>query len=277
MSSPLGCRFDWYELTADGLDDGRVPRALALSLSGSITAGKGRNGYAVCEVVERDGAVLAQVYGHSARAGEVHVTITSEACDEVVPVVRRLYPEHRVSRADSSVDFDADFEELDSRAVAFARDAGIAHRVIRDSDGGATRYLGAASSEIRARVYKKTEQLRALHPERASTIPDGIVRVEGQFRPGKRAVKERASTMSADEMWGLGQWSQRFASELLNVEAPRVATHFWRPSDWQRTLHFLGEQYGPSVARRVEAVGMETAVSELLEALGLSERVGSPF
>lgn len=270
MISALGCRFDWYELTADGLDDGRVAPALALALGGTVTQGKGRNGYAVCKVVERDGVVLAQVYGHSARAGEVHVTISGEACDEVVPLVRRLYPDHRVSRADSSVDFAADFGGLDRRAVEFAQARGLSHRLITDSDGGATRYLGAPSSELRTRVYKKSEQLRALHPEAAATVPDGIVRVELQARPGKRDVKERVSTMTADELWGLGKWSQIMALELLGIDAPRVPTHFDRPSDWNRAMHFLGRQYRPMIERRAESVGVDQARTELLEALGLS-------
>ena len=270
MIGGLGTRFDWYEITADGLDDGRVPPALALALGGRVTVGKGRNGYAQCHVIERDDLVLAQVYGHSARTGEVHITVSGQACDEVVPLLRRLYPDHRVSRADSSVDFEADFDSLDRLAVEFATARGLSHRIIRDSDGGATRYLGAPSSELRLRVYRKTEQLRALHPEAASTIPDGIVRAELQGRPGKRDTKEAVSLMTADELWGLGKWSQGFASSILGFDAPRVPTHFDRPSDFMRALHFLERQYGPMMKRRVEAVGLDSARREVMSALGLS-------
>lgn len=253
----------------DSVDDGRVARALALALGARITQGKGRNGYAVCEVVTRGEDVLAQVYGHSARAGEVHVTVTGDACDEVVPLIRRLYPTHRVSRADSSVDFAADFDSLDALALAFAVKRGLSHRLTTNSDGGATRYLGAPSSEVSVRVYKKTEQLRALHPERASTVPDGIVRVELQGRPGKRGVKELVSLMTPDEVWGLGQWTQLFAADMLGIEAERVPTHFRRPSDHSRALHFMSKQYGPMMARRIADVGLEAAQLELLDALGM--------
>lgn len=271
IAGSLGCRFDWYELTADGLDDGRVPPALALALGARVTRGKGRNGYAVCDVVERDDVVLAEVHGHSAREGEVHITITGEACDEVVPLVRRLYPVHRVSRADAAIDFAADFDELDARAVAFAKQHGIKFRLVQDSDGGSTRYLGAPTSETRLRVYKKSEQLRALHPEIAATIPDGIVRSELVARPGKREVKELVSTMTADELWGLGRWSQLYALEMLGIDAPRTPTHYRRPSDWSRALYFVNKQYGPMVARRIADVGLEVATREVLEAFGLVE------
>jgi hypothetical protein len=276
MSAPLGCRFDWYESTHDGIDDGRVSAALALATGGLITEGRGRNGYAVCEVLTRGDDELARIYGHSARAGEVHIQTSSESCDEVVPIIRRLWPLHRVSRADVSVDFAADFDALDKLAVAFVTARSVSHRLMTNSDGGATRYLGALSSENTVRVYKKTEQLRAQHPDRAATIPDGIVRVEGVFRPGKRDVKELASRMEPDAFWGFGQWTQAFATELLGVDAERVPTHFRRPSDYARALHFLGEQYGPTMTRRAQDVGLDQAIAELLNAVGLSS-FGRPF
>ncbi len=265
----LGTRFDWYELTLDGADDGRERSMLAVALGARPVRSKGRNGYAEAFALDRDGVTLAQVYGRSARHGEVHIVTTSEACDEVVPVLRRLFPNHRVSRADSSVDYAAEFELIDERAVEFARETGISFRLVSDSDGGATRYLGAPSSELRVRVYKKSEQLRALHPEAAATVPDGIVRFELQARPGKRSVKEAAAQMTADELWGLAMWTRVFAVQQLGFEAPRVATHFRRPSDWQRALHYLGKQYRPMITARAADVGVEVARAELLEALGI--------
>lgn len=300
MSVQLRTRHDWYEGTFDGFDDGRERTELALALGAELTRGKARNGYAECWNFDRDGEQLAQLYGRSARAGELHFVVTGESCDEVVPIVRHLWPEHRLSRADSSVDFstgvrgtegagaDAEakprtapgppppaaalgFDELDRIAVAFAEEHGVSYRLVTDSAGGATRYLGAPTSEMRVRVYKKSEQLRALHPAAAASVPDGIVRVELQVRPGKRAAKEAAARMTPDELWGLGQWTATFAERLLGFDAPRVATHFRRPSDWQRVLHTFERQWAPSVARRVQQVGVERTRSELLAALGVSE------
>lgn len=256
----------------DGLDDERVAPTLAAVLPGAtLSRGKGRNGYAACWAVERDGDTLAHVYGRSARLGEVHVSTTSESCDEVVPVLRRLYPEHRVSRADSAVDYSADFDALDVQVLAFAEDRGLSHRLITNSDGGATRYLGSPSSEVRMRLYKKTEQLRALHPEAAQTVPDGIVRFEVQVRPGKREMKAVLGRVGPDDAWGFAQWSGDLADAVLSIDAERVATHFRRPSDWTRSLHFLTTQYGPVVQRRAAEVGVTQARLELLEALGVAE------
>jgi len=273
MVAALGCRFDWYESTHDGLDEGLVASQLAAATGGRIVEGKGRNGYAVSFAIVRGDDELVRVYGRSARWGEVHLVTTSESCDEVVPIIRRMWPDHRVSRADVSVDFAADFDELDARAVALVEARGVSHRLMTNSDGGATRYLGARTSETAVRVYKKSEQLRSQHPDRAESIPDGIVRVEQVTRPGKRDVKERAARMEPDEFWGFGQWTQAFAVELLGVDAERVPTHFRRPSDFARSLHFLGHQYGPMMQRRADDVGIDQVMAEIAAALGLaSER-----
>jgi len=263
----LRSRFDWYEATFEGFDD--VAVSLAVVLGCRTCRERGRNGYAECHSVVRGDDELARVYSRSARIGELHVVITGESCDEVVPVFRRLWPEHRVSRADSSVDLLADFEEMDERAVSFARRRGLTFRLVTDSDGGATRYLGASTSEVRVRVYKKTEQLRAMHPERASEVPEGVVRVELQGRPGKSAAKAAVAGMEADGLWGLSEWARVFAADVMAVEADRVSTHFRRPSSWTRALHYLGVQYGPLMREHAGEVGAEAVLAELVEALGL--------
>ena len=263
----LRSRFDWYEATLETFAD--AASILATGLGAQLARERGRNGYAECLSVVRGRDELARVYGRSARIGELHVVITGESCDEVVPAFRRLFPEHRVSRADSSVDLVADFEAMDAAAVSFARRRGLTFRLITDSEGGATRYLGASTSEVRVRVYKKTEQLRAIHPERASEVPEGVVRVELQGRPGLSAAKAAVAGLDADGLWGLSGWARVFAAEMLEVDADRVSTHFRRPSDWSRILYYLGVQYGPRMRDRAGEIGTEAVLAALVGALGL--------
>lgn len=266
-SADLESRFDWYECTWDGWEDAAA--TLALALGGDLRQERGRNGYADCKAVVRGDDELVRVYGRSARIGELHAVVTGSSCPEVVPIIRRHWPEHRVSRADSAVDVIADFERVDARAVEFARGRGLSFRLITDSEGGATRYLGAPTSEVRTRVYKKTEQLRAVHPERAQDVPEGLVRFELVIRPQKRDRKLAVASLSSDELWGLSQWSQALAAEMLGVEAERTYLQFRRPSSWLRALHFLGQQYGGMVRARAGEVGTDAVLAELTEALGL--------
>lgn len=260
-------RFDWYAATFEDMNLYAVPHALGSVLGGDVSEGRGRNGYRKQLTLENDGKVLARVLGESIRAGEVHVITTSEACDDVVPLVREFWPEHRVSRCDVSIDVLADFEALDARAVAFAERKSLSHRLFTDNLGGATRYLGAASSEVMVRLYKKTEELRKRHPESAAEIPDGIVRAECVVRPNTH-MKGYVAKMSPDECWGLSDWSRGFAAGFFELEAQRVPTHFREASDWTKALHWIARQYGPALKRRAELVGIEQARHELMEAMG---------
>lgn len=271
----VGSRWDWYAATIDGLDDGQMPTSLALIFGASVERTRGRNGYALGHQIARDGNVLATVYERSARAGEVHVEVTSESCDEVVPVLRRQYPFHRVTRGDSAVDFAADFGALDERVVAFADARGISHRLFTNSDGGATRYVGSPRSEAMLRVYKKSEQLRAMHPERASTVPDGIVRFELVVRPGKRDAKEALALASSDDAWGFAKWTQGIAALILGLDAERTATHFRRPTDDERAMHFLIQQYGGMMRRRSLQHGVDAFLAELVERASLGAPAAS--
>jgi hypothetical protein len=220
-------------------------------------------------VIERGDDVLATVFGGSSRAGEVHISITGLACDEAVPVVRRLWPVHRVSRADSAMDFRADFGLLDRTAVAFAEKRRLKHSLFTNSEDGATRYIGSPRSEGMCRLYKKSEQLRAMHPEVAADIPSFVVRAEFVARPGKREAKEALSRLEPADAWGLSQWGQEFAKLVLELEPARTSTHFRRPSDWFRSLHWLGAQYGPLVQRRIDEEGRDAVLADVLAALGL--------
>lgn len=264
----IGSRFDWYEGTFYAWDD--WPSHLAVILGATASAQPGRNGYAACLALSRGPDELCRVYGRSARIGEQHIVITGSSCDEVVPIFRSLVPEHRVSRVDTAIDLLADFNRMDKRAVQFAESRRLKHRLMTDSDGGATRYLGAPTSEVRVRIYKKSEQLRQAYPERASEVPDGVVRVEEQVRPGKAATKAATALLTPDGLWGLSDWGSRFAADMLGVDSERLPTHFRKPSSWVRSSHYLALQYGPLVRGRLDEVGQEQATKEVLELLGLA-------
>lgn len=260
-------RWDWYQATIDRVDDGRVPDSLATILGASQEPGMSRLGYSRCIELKRDGHKLASVYGGSARAGEVHVITSAEACDEVVPALRGLWL-HRVSRADSAHDAVADWDEVDALVLDFAERKGLAYQLVTNSAGGATRYLGSRKSEVRVRIYRKTEQLRALHGDGVD-VPEGLIRSEVQVRPGKRAAKTELAWASPEDAWGFSKWSAELASELLCMGVERTSTHSWRPSEWERTSRHLGKQYGALIRARAAEVGREVLLEDLAELFGV--------
>lgn len=271
-----GVRFDWYAATLEEFRGGDfVATVLAAAAGGSLSRVRGRYGYALALAVERDGHELALVLYGAAAGADVHVEIPGAGCDALVAVLRERWPVHGVSRVDVAMDFEGDFEELDA-AVLGAVGHRVSHQLITGSDGGATRYLGAPSSDCRVRVYRKTEQLRALYGPSVD-VPEGILRVEAQIRPGVRAKGRFASLTPAEAM------SYRALSrDVAAVALPGAVTRWQgetvhkRPTSWERVLEAVSRQYGPSVARRAEVVGAEAAGQELLAALALgSTGIGS--
>jgi len=67
----------------------------------------------------------------------------------------------------------------------------------------------------------------------------------------------------------MSKWTTQFSSEFFTLDAEYVQLQFKRPSDWSRALHYLGEQYGPSIARRLETHDRDLVRDEVLQALGL--------
>lgn len=257
-------RYDWYEATFVTLEPEQVVRRLAAAIGGEVTTGKGRYGYALCSAIDREGRVIARVFTRSKTPGEVHLAVTGESCDEVVPLVREWWPDHRVSRCDVAVDWCTDFELLDERVQKFAEDRGMKHSLFTSSDGGATRYIGSKKSEMFARVYKKSEELRSKYPDQADEVPDGIVRAEIVVRPKSRN-KAALASLPPEAVYGLSKWGKAFAAEFADIDAERIKVSFTQVSDWERIRDTLFAQYGPSVRRRAELVGVEQARAELLE------------
>lgn len=265
----MNSRFDWYQATFESLDDGRAAPNIALSLGGRVVFAKPLYGYTRAWAIERNNEVLATVFEGSNRAGEIHIQTTSDSCDEVVPLIRSLWPSHRVSRADAAIDFEADYDRIHDAALAFAKERNLAWSEIKNSEGGATFRVGSPSSERYVKVYKKSEELRAKHPERADEIPDGIVRAELVIRPSKHQAKEKLASMSPTDTWGLGKWTQDFAQTLLGFDSERVQIRFKKPSDWSRSLHYLGLQYSPMISKRLETHDYDDVLDEVLSVLGL--------
>lgn len=264
-----GLRFDWYAATFEESRGGDfVATALAVAVGGQLSRVRGRYGYALGLAVEVGGVELALVLFGAAQGAEVHVEIPGAGCDSLVDVLRRRWPLHGVSRVDVAVDFQGDFEALDAVVLA-AVGHRVSHQLITNSEGGATRYLGAPSSDCRVRVYKKTEQLRATYGY-ALGVPDGIIRIEAQIRPGSRD-KARFATLTPAQAMAYRALSRHVAAVVVPDAVTRWdgETVHKRPSSWQQTLEGLARQYGPSLARRAEVVGAEAAGRELLEAMGL--------
>lgn len=188
---------------------------------------------------------------HGGRNGFPFVEAKGPVSPAVAEVLRSHFPHHAPSRIDSAHDLRGPgvFAQLHALALQFQR-RGVrldyAGAGPENDDRGTTIYLGSRKSEAFLRIYQKGLK----HAEEMGipphAIPDALrhwVRVELEFKPGKRPAKERAKSLSPASLWGCSPWIREFATEALSIDAERVQMHERRESNHDRALRWMCTQY----------------------------------
>lgn len=185
---------------------------------------------------------------------------------DLVQRIRQEVPEHNCTRVDSCHDIDVPgaWDEL----LAVMVDVKANHRIkgykFGDWDDfpedGRTLMLGATSSPVRVRMYEKGKQ-----PEYRHACRENWVRVEAQVRPQKDA-KQAYSRLSASEVWGAAKYTREIAARVFSLDAGVFpAGGVKKENDLERRLHWLTEQYAPTLLELREAVGSWECVGKSLE------------
>jgi len=255
-------RWDWYQATLKGSSDAltsvnAITRALGESISGGgqwVTC-KGLYGYT--QAVELKGVLVGSVRVFWS-AQDVHVQATSEAAESAAEVLRRVWPDHLVSRADVAYDVvdPGSFERLYGQVHALARTPRHGGKVSTSTAGdwldeemGRTFYAGGVSSRVRVRVYEKGHEQRA--KDSGSKAPLDWTRVEWQLRPssGQKAWLARASKVEA---LGLTPFGAVVGEDLLGCEVLPVGNLLRFAS--QDPAYWMVRQYRAVV---VELLGLD--------------------
>lgn len=256
-------RFDWYAATV-AVDAGTLAQCLAVGLEATAEeSDKGMNGY-TNQVVFRQGSNVVARMLYGGNGGSPHAFASGDSTDRFVEVMRTMFrDEHRVSRCDTSVDFDGPgtWDRLEAFAREFAATHELATSVAGDwltpgSPGGRTLYLGSRKSAVFLRIYEKGKQLQGIARELeldGSHLSDDLVRVELVVRPEKHA-KVVAATMEPLAGYGFAKWSKVFCAELFELDVKRVAIKHSRVTDDERAFRFMAHQYGGVSSRLVDEV-----------------------
>lgn len=223
------------------------------------------HGYARTVTLHKDDSAVARIMlGGSQKYA--NVTGSSDDTGLVVAAVRELWPApaHRVTRADTSVDFDdgaGTFDRLAALCLAHADAASIKvdhmgdwHRAM----DGRTLYLGSRKSAVMVRVYEKGIQLQQRNPGFEGLFSRNLVRVEVQVRPEK-ASRLQAAACDPLELFGFGKWTIALIEELLDVtDVEYVRIRERRESDRDRALRWMVRQYGDHLASLADDTGLDT-------------------
>lgn len=254
-------QFDWYQATiaAHPLD---VIEALLARLApgGDVREGRGLHGYgrsATIRKADGDRAALILYGGNNGAYPNAQATGSDAAAFSAV--VREVWPVHRVTRFDSSEDLaqTGAYEAVEAVCRSLARERGLKGRAIVPDDhaDGRTYYIGAATSDVRVRLYDKTAERRRLLPhDRHGEVLDHWVRVEAQVRP-RRDAGYVAASLTPEQVWGCSSWTHELARRLFDLEVSRVEMRSGRESSQQRAYRFMLQQYGPTLRRMCVDLG----------------------
>ncbi|MDQ4213307.1 replication initiation factor domain-containing protein [Microbacterium sp. ASV81] len=268
-------RFDWYSATIRD-DSYAVLHQVASALRATVENGRPRNGYEFGALIRRDDSTLCTILFGGAN-GDPHLIVSSDDCDEVVPMIRGLWPEdHYATRVDAAEDIcegvgtwdklleimcavsdpDLDPERVTRRRLKISQ-AGDWMRDAEDPEHtGRTFYVGSEKSAVRARLYEKGKQLNEI--ARKQGLPEvhdrNLCRVEVQVRPEKDS-RWVAAKGTPEDAYGYADWSRDLLRRLTEANVERVHIRERRESDLERALSWMVKQYGEHLSTLAANLG----------------------
>jgi DNA relaxase NicK len=252
-------KFDWYQATIDASHDEVV--GLLLRHAGPhahVQPHRGKtHGYESAYDVAIGPQVYATAfYGGVSQGAGVNVQASGSNALWFSRLCRDNWP-HEVTRVDAAEDYDdaAAFEGLMQVCLDVAGERGLGTFNVGDWSqrrAGRTLYIGSIKSAVRVRLYEKGKEYHARGIRQASPH---WVRLEGSFRPRKRAGRIAMAAATPAECFGLAMWTRVLLERLTGVEYPRIADVVWEASDDARAYAWLIRQYGALLGRMCERLG----------------------
>jgi DNA relaxase NicK len=198
---------------------------------------------------------------HGGTNGAPHVRVQGFYSPQMADVLRRLWPEHTVSRVDVAIDFDgADcWDKLASVCERVARDGGLKWTTVgdfredRDQMAGRTIYVGSRQSPVFVRLYEKGKQMLPFHRVGDPPLSLDWCRLEVEVKPKDRAMKVAASRWQPEQFWGCSSWSRKLLHSACGVDVERITMTARKETDARRAVRNMAMQYRSA---------METVIAE---------------
>lgn len=262
-------RFDWYEPTLLNVCPS-VAMSFVRELLGSCGEEQVRpkRGYDHALKFQRADDVSVQIWW-GGRNVHPHCIFTSDFASEAVPAIRCQFPVHQVSRADVCEDMDtgsSTWEMLSAKVIKSADKHGVSIKHVGDfhrAMEGRSLYEGAATSEVRARLYEKGREIQGRVPPeyrgllRRSGWTDSLCRLEFQVRPSCKAGKLRLANLEASECVGFATWARELWLDVRGEDIPvvDVSGTGWKPGNEDRVFYAMLHQYGKMLRRLRDRLG----------------------
>lgn len=250
-------KFDWYQATIPEDPENAID-AICGELEGCRDAritDRGGNGYLNSAIFldSKGGEIGRMMFGGNAQP---NIRSTSHRAPAAARLIRRLWPEHRVTRLDVAMDYTGE--------DTFTRLHGIAHDVAMSNhlktglmfqpdllERGRTYRIGSPTSPVMVRLYEKGLQ----EGQRRRPQDPDWTRMEIQVRPQK-AAKAVFATVKPIEAWGATRWTSQLMKAVDGSDARRIEVDPRHASEWDRTQEALVQQYGRhAISGGMHAIG----------------------
>lgn len=236
--------FDWYQATVQASSEEVLSWFRRVWPDGEVRPSKPKNGAAFgAQVVIGEMRVAECIWGGGMEGHGVNLWSSGGDSAFFAEVVRRRWPEHRVTRADSAADvrgegawefWSAWALELADRFKLKVEHQGDWHR----GKDGRTLYIGSRSSPVRLVIYEKGKQLPELG------MPDWV-RLELRVQPKKAEAGEVVAKLTPEQLWRCSRWSLAAADYIFGEngwERVVIGTR-WNPADRERAVRAFIKQY----------------------------------
>lgn len=273
-------QFDWYQATVPAHHELLCSQLLAAMGEGAErVSGKGMWSYKHSSALMLDDEVAARVL-HGGVNPHPNVVATGDHGSALAAVLRTVFPDHRVSRADVCIDMRGDglFDDISSLMGKCGRKHRLkGEKIIPDDlDDGSTYYLGSRSSPLRVRCYEKGKQLYKLTGDVIWRDFFDWTRLELQVRPEKD-FKSTAAKLSPEEFWGCAEWTRELSAGALGLDAETISMKPARISDHERAMRALSHQYGATILRQIQKLGTpEDFLADILRRIGFHDAQCEP-
>lgn len=260
--------FDWYAASIPDNSHSVAASFLAQYPHCVWEITKPRNGYTHGEnLVDQLGeVVLTLFYGGASQGSNVFAFSSGDKAARFVSVLRSIYPDHDLVRADVAIDYDeaGAWSSLYGHGVAVSRAVSVSNRYIGPACSenatetilGRSLYIGSRSSVSMIRVYEKGKKDDKTRPN--------WVRAEFEFKPKNN--RSKFSDMTPLEILNSTKLGRNFFAVLVNMvkTTPIKCGTIRVKSDHEQSLEHLKKQYRNVLLAELQRCGGS------FEQLGLS-------
>ncbi len=244
----MSIRFDWYQATVRAdLPPAVILDRIAAELAGADRVDHrqwGMNGYSKSAVLlDRDERILVTMQHSGNRGAPPNLYASGPDTPAFADTVRQLRLSHELTRADACADLEGeDFDQVSGQVRSIAKSHGVKGKTdLPDNpEEGATYYVGAPTSAIRCRVYRKDLEMIAKGVS-VDEFPQPIVRVEAQIRP-KGPSRRALAQVEPGALFGCSRWLRAISSTVLEGNPAAIVMQKREPTVYDRQVAWLKTQ-----------------------------------